>query len=457
MTYLLEKKGKALIAAIVAGWISFALILFFTATLYAQVEPFNVSSPPNPVGSGARAMGMGGAFVAVADDATAASWNPAGLIHLQKPEVSAVYSLERHIERRHSLSEMRPLPFFSDLGEEEDKYTVSDLNYLSMAYPFNLARRNLVFSLNYQRLYDFTRELHYQSASTNFDNRTEYTSKGTLYTLSPALAIQTTENLFLGVTINIWSDKWTGRNYWERTYKNVYYNKSDDTAGFSMINEQYRNFRALNANFGLLCRITPQWTLGAVFKSPFRGKFDYIYYNSDETRYAGWYGKLESIDFPPTYALGMSYRFSDAWSISSDITRKDWDDLVWKNNKGQSYSLFTEFYTDPNTKEVYPVESSGIDPTYAFRVGIEYLKILKKTVIPFRGGIFYDPIPSVGSPHSEYGISAGSGISLGDLIMDFAYQYRVRSNVPGTETSLGYKTFEDKKQHIFLFSTIYHF
>jgi hypothetical protein len=28
---------------------------------------------------GTRAMGMGGAFVAVADDATAAYWNPAGL------------------------------------------------------------------------------------------------------------------------------------------------------------------------------------------------------------------------------------------------------------------------------------------------------------------------------------------------------------------------------------------
>ncbi len=30
---------------------------------------------------GARALGMGGAFVAVADDATAVHWNPAGLVH----------------------------------------------------------------------------------------------------------------------------------------------------------------------------------------------------------------------------------------------------------------------------------------------------------------------------------------------------------------------------------------
>src|SRR6266536_3122428 len=43
-------------------------------------------------GSGARALGMGGAFLARADDATAASWNPAGLSYLRLPEVSFVYS-----------------------------------------------------------------------------------------------------------------------------------------------------------------------------------------------------------------------------------------------------------------------------------------------------------------------------------------------------------------------------
>src|SRR5258708_39402087 len=37
-------------------------------------------------GSGARAFGMGGAFLARADDATAASWNPAGLSYLRVPE-----------------------------------------------------------------------------------------------------------------------------------------------------------------------------------------------------------------------------------------------------------------------------------------------------------------------------------------------------------------------------------
>lgn len=40
------------------------------------------------LGGGARALGMGGAFVAIADDATAGYWNPAGLALLKKKEVT---------------------------------------------------------------------------------------------------------------------------------------------------------------------------------------------------------------------------------------------------------------------------------------------------------------------------------------------------------------------------------
>jgi hypothetical protein len=44
------------------------------------------------IGVGARALGMGGAFVALADDGTAAYWNPAGLSLLKKREFIAMYT-----------------------------------------------------------------------------------------------------------------------------------------------------------------------------------------------------------------------------------------------------------------------------------------------------------------------------------------------------------------------------
>ena len=58
---------------------------------------FNFNNP------GARALGMGGAFVAVADDATAVVANPAGLTILQRPEISAEYKFTRFTQQHQRL------------------------------------------------------------------------------------------------------------------------------------------------------------------------------------------------------------------------------------------------------------------------------------------------------------------------------------------------------------------
>ena len=43
-------------------------------------------------GVGGRALGMGGAFVAVADDASGIYWNPAGLVGAKRIELSSMYT-----------------------------------------------------------------------------------------------------------------------------------------------------------------------------------------------------------------------------------------------------------------------------------------------------------------------------------------------------------------------------
>src|ERR1043166_3350945 len=46
----------------------------------------------NDIVTGARPQGMGGAFVAVADDANALYWNPAGLTQLDSAEATFMHS-----------------------------------------------------------------------------------------------------------------------------------------------------------------------------------------------------------------------------------------------------------------------------------------------------------------------------------------------------------------------------
>jgi hypothetical protein len=62
---------------------------------------WNFASP------GARANAMGQAFIGVADDATAATTNPAGLVNLTRPQVYLEYK-----NTDHNLCHQRQLPFF---------------------------------------------------------------------------------------------------------------------------------------------------------------------------------------------------------------------------------------------------------------------------------------------------------------------------------------------------------
>ena len=71
----------------------FAVALGFTAVpMLVFAEEGSHAAEFLSHGVGARALGMGSSFVSVADDATAAYWNPAGLVQIQKRAFAAMYS-----------------------------------------------------------------------------------------------------------------------------------------------------------------------------------------------------------------------------------------------------------------------------------------------------------------------------------------------------------------------------
>jgi len=73
------------------------LVLALTATLLIALRPGPARATPYAgeflrIGVGARALGMGSAFVGLADDGTAAYWNPAGLATLSQRELTAMHA-----------------------------------------------------------------------------------------------------------------------------------------------------------------------------------------------------------------------------------------------------------------------------------------------------------------------------------------------------------------------------
>lgn len=62
------------------------LVFGITNILQAQDETDAIRPFQNEFGPGARAMALGGAYSAVAEDYTAVYWNPAGLAQIRKME-----------------------------------------------------------------------------------------------------------------------------------------------------------------------------------------------------------------------------------------------------------------------------------------------------------------------------------------------------------------------------------
>ncbi len=194
-------------------------LIFPVSVTLAQIPPeIKISSTPNPLGSGARALGMGSAFIAVADDATAASWNPGGLMQLETPEVSFVgyYSQRREDYTFRSNPE----------ADGSDLTNTTEINFFSAAYPFNLFEKNMIVSLNYQRLYDLDAKLNTSRrfiddtfpGGVDVTTKIDYEAEGGIKALSPAYAIQITEGLSLGVTLNFWTEILGGRNGWKEEF-----------------------------------------------------------------------------------------------------------------------------------------------------------------------------------------------------------------------------------------------
>ncbi|MDH3328018.1 MAG: outer membrane protein transport protein [Desulfobulbaceae bacterium] len=428
------------------------MIFLFQGTTYAQEIEF--ASSPNPVGSGARALGMGGAFIAVADDATAASWNPGGLIQLERPEVSIVGAWFHRSEDN----------TFGDQPEGNGTQSISEgnLNYLSAAYPFIFMDRNMIVALTYQHLYDFNRSwqlnLFHRDGDLFFDRMVDYNQDGGLSALGLSYAVQIIPALSAGITVNIWDDD-IGYNHWTQ---NTFYTAPGNLGPFR-IQDTYRNidsysFEGYNFNLGFLWRITESITVGGVFKSPFTADVQHdaslaqkIVLLDDPSYPPLWEIEQEGafneeLDMPASYGIGVSYRFSDALTASLDLYRTEWGDMIYTDHEGVKTSAISGIEES----------ESDIDATVQVRAGMEYLIIKPKYIIPLRAGIFYDPAPSEGSSDNFYGFTLGTGFGWKRYIFDVGYQFRYGGDVGSAIYKSG-KLSQDVSEHTLYASLIVHF
>lgn len=452
-------------------------VLTFVYAPWIAAQELEIPISPSRVGSGARAAGMADAFVAIADDATAASWNPAGLVQLERPEISLVGQFNALSER------------FSSVGHPEFDSTQRDgnldLNFASITYPlpFLLFGRNATVSLSHQLQYDLSRRF-----KTSFDTQEtldtgalltrmrdlSFNQDGALNTISPAFAIEITHRVSVGAAINLWRDSPFEKSEWTQQFSVHFATSLDDETPVlteRTTREKYQNVTGENVTLGVLWRATSHWNFGFRYDSPLEAHADFF----SQTTVNGAplnepVRERRTIRLPSTFAVGAAFRPNDRFTAAFDISYTDWNDFYVQDAKGNRFSLVDASNIDD------PETATDFEPTVTARLGFEYVFIPQRPRenLPYlwtvRWGTFFDQepatgkgstelnVPGSGEPDDFYGISLGVGLLAQNRVnIDVAYQFRYGNDVNRDFFRNISGFHEDVFQHRVLLSTVIYF
>lgn len=432
------------------------------------------------VGSGARAFGMGGAFLARADDATAASWNPAGLSYLRRTEFSLVGVQNDFLQR---------IPRFNHVNQTgpvttRDQLRVSVVDFAGFAYPVRVRGKTGALQASYQRSISFGGSRRSEGvvgvpgfgpAAATPILPTEFTveGKGGFDTLSVSSGFEIHPRLRLGVSLNRWIHGFSQTV--DRPAQTGSYRRIDSTWQVS----------GTNFNLGALFTPTQKLNLGAVLKTPFaasvrlakvRSDFDNVLdaetgRRVDPVTNTGT-GNAR-IRFPLVYGFGASYRASNTVTVSADFTRTAWSRSTITNffslaRKGRLPADVDTYGVLPFPAVEAPAEDEGVYrqvDTSQMRVGAEWvlrLGVSGSLLVPIRAGFFRDGQPVIirlvdansyveGSSIPEVqptfsGYTAGLGVTIAGVLFDLAY-VREAGDVPASRLGNGTIS-EDEKRNI---------
>jgi long-subunit fatty acid transport protein len=337
---------------------------------------------------GARSLGLGGAFVALADDATAAWANPAGLVQIARPEVS--------LEGRHwrystpfvarGRIEGEPTGFGLDtiagLRTETSNDNLSDLAFLSFVYPRN--RWSVAVYRHVLANLEATAETRGIFAGRSqccpqrfLDQRNRSNLEIASYGSSGAYRITDSFSLGLGLVYYDGSLQTASDLYvWDEPEDFLGSVTSYLPERFVVGQTLFVDDRSLGFTGGFLWRISSHWSLGGKYRQG--PEFDFegralIGPALDLGFPPGTEIVLDlgaQVDFPDNYGLGAAYR-----SGQGRLTMAfEWDRVT---------------YSDP--LDSLGVDDQDIDDADELHLGGEWALLEMRPLLAVRVGVWLDP------------------------------------------------------------------
>ncbi len=412
-----------------------------------QAWPRAFPSVRDFTGGGARAAGMGNAFIGVADDVSAVSWNPAGLYRHNNPFEQPVISLGYASFKGDSKAEVTGV---GDLRSFDANETFSGFDFISFLAPVRIKGHPFVLSGSYTRLddeystdgvfYDTTR--YYTQDDVEDDLLHPYSlGNSTLYysganALNLGFGTRLYDNLSFGVAVNIYG----GQSQYVVAVTEVEDGTvTEESLGQPVKVEEYRRvidstkYSGVYFTFGLNYA-TDRLSAGLIVKTPHileqmidrkDSLLEYTNGTAPDGLTRHFDDNLVELDMPFTVGFGLGFKVTENLLLAADIEYRAFS----SGEVNVRDSL--EIVSGDNDIEYFSNYDPEWDDVFAFRIGSEYLLETGKSllpVVPLRAGFSYTPIPTsavlmgVQSESSaKTNFSLGTGVRWDQIHLDFAY------------------------------------
>lgn len=433
----------------IARWFTVLLVsLVFTVPSFAVTDEeifrafsLNLTTP------GARAIGMGGAFIGRADDATAAETNPAGLTILARPEISLEY---RHRDRRRFDTRITNIPItnldsnptppnigtnfgLADFRATDELDQVNALGFASYVHPFERVTlgfsRHELINAEADVFGEVTASPFHFLEPNSFQGSAEISDVN--YGITAAAKVG--EHVSLGGTLKI-SDFSIRSNIGARQklqpqfgdHFTSIYDTEDIKVGF---------------NLGVLVSVVDWISVGAVYKYDPQFNLRTIVTNVDTAAGAQQVVTNVGFDIPDQLGTGVSVGAGD-FTVNFDVIRVFYSQL---EDVQAGFSLFTHLLPFSKDQVVFRIDD-GTD----VHLGAEYLIRAEESVLAFRAGFyrqsrnlfFFTSAPAAGDfltpifdteAHDPLNhLTFGGGVTFGrvqfDAAADFALEDEIRED-----------------------------
>lgn len=366
---------------------------------------------------GNRAMGMGGAFTAVADDPSALFWNPAGIAFQIDDGVKAAFGATLIIPGAQVFEGESPYPGDGYTTEQEDQLFYPPHAYL--LYPLS-ERVNFGFSL--MAPFGLGTQWDPSHAGRFISERVILEA----FDFSPNLAFQLTDNLAVGAGVDYRvSTIDLTRNI---GFINPFTQQLEDVGQAHLYTEGFTN-DGWGWHAGLMAKLGGGFSFGAMYRS--RIEVDYTDGEAEFFQYTTGYPDFDAllaqqipfhtnpdlasrIEFPEYYSIGLAWA-NEVITISGQYGFMGWDTFQ------ELPILFPEY---PHLSEVVEQNYEDADQ---YRLGMEYRA---SGTWAFQLGALYDNTPQPRESMSPLlgdgdrtGGSLGISWTRGTFRADAGYMY----------------------------------